>query len=344
MTRTIAIAGKATIGNGRTFIIAEVGSNHAGDLQRAKDCILAAAEAGADAVKFQSVDIDQLYVEPSAKTRDLHRKIDMEERWHLELMRCCDSAGVMFFSSPTYMRAVDILETVGTDLYKLASAQVGVFPQLVEKVAKLGKPTLLSTGLVTYGGLERVVNIFRACGNNRFVILHCNAIYPTSPDRVCLGRMDAYRKLFDCPVGFSDHTQGISVSLAAVARGADVIEKHFTLSKDLNTPDAFFSAEPAEFAALVNGVRAVEAACAPCAPRLEIEIEEQSFKDAIRYRLVLLRCKKKNDLFAPGDFEYKRHTFGMDCMEEPVVIRHMRATRSIDAGEILDWGMLEGRQ
>lgn len=344
MTRTISMTGRAAIGSGRTFIIAEVGSNHAGDLKRAKDCIHAAAEAGADAVKFQSVDIDELYVEPSAKIRDLHRKIDMEERWHAELKELCDRAGVMFFSSPTYMRAVDILETVGIELYKLASAQVGVFPQLVEKVAKLGKPTMLSTGLVTYGGLERAVNIFRACKNNRFVILHCNSIYPTPPDRVCLERMDVYRKLFDCPVGFSDHTKGISVSLAAVARGADVIEKHFTLSRDLDTPDATFSAEPAEFAALVRGARGVEAACAPCTPRLEIEAEEQAFKDAIRYRLVLIRSKKKNELFALGDFEYKRHPFGMDCIEEAVVIRHMRATRSIDVGEILDWDMIEGKQ
>lgn len=344
MTRKISVSDKAVIGGERTFIVAEIGSNHGGDFARAKDSISAAAEVGADAVKFQSIDLVNLYANPTPKIRALHRMIDMEESWHARLKEQCDQEGVIFFSSPTYIRAVEILEGIGVDLYKLASAQVGVFPQLVEKVAKLGKPTLLSTGLVTYGDLGCVVKTFRKCENWQFIILHCNSIYPTPPEKVCLDRMAVYRDMFGCPVGFSDHTQGIAVPLAAVARGAKVIEKHFTLSKNLDTPDASFSSEPGEFESLVKGVRAVESACMATGPRLQIEPEEQSFKDAIRYRLVLTCSKEKNDPFDFSDFEYKRHPGGVDCVNESLVVSYMRASRPINAGEILEWKKLRGKQ
>ena len=330
-------------GQHRTFIVAEIGSNHCGDLQLAKESIDAAEQAGVDAVKFQSINLGELYIDPAPNMTALHRKIDMEEIWHARLKEYCDKANVIFFSSPTYMRAVDLLEDIGVDLYKLASAQVGVFPQLVEKVAKLGKPTLLSTGLLTYGDLGRVVRTFRKCENEQFIILHCNSIYPTPPEKVCLDRMAIYSNMFGCPVGFSDHTQGNAVTIAAVARGAKVIEKHFTLSKNFDTPDASFSSEPREFESLVKGVRVVESACTPIGPRLEIEPEEQFFKNAILYRLVLARSKEKNDSFDFSDFEYKRHSDGVDCVNESLVVSQMRAARPINAGKILDWKMLKGK-
>lgn len=331
------------IGPDRTFVIAEVGSNHGRDLGKALESVDAAARCGVDAVKFQSIDLNALYYAPADNVRALHAHIDFEERWHGELKAACQRRGVLFVSTPTYLRAVDVLESVDVALYKLASAQVGVFPQLVARVAALGKPTLMSAGLVTPGGLEASVDAFRRAGNDDYAILHCNAIYPTPPDRTYLARMELLRALYGCPVGFSDHTQGIAVALAAVARGAAVIEKHFTLSRGLDTPDAFFSLEPPELASLVAGIRDVEAACAPCRARLAIETEESDFKESIRYRLVLRVAKAAGQAFAPGDFDYKRHSEGVDCVEEGLVLARMQARGPLDAGELLRWEMVEGK-
>lgn len=331
------------IGCGRTFVIAEVGSNHCQDLDKAKESIAAAASCGVDAVKFQSIDLGELYFAPKGTTRALHARIDLAESWHGVLKAACDNQGLVFFSSPTYLRAVDVLASLGVDLYKLASAQIGVFPQLVAKVAGLGKPTLMSTGLVTPGGLESTVAIFRRAGNNAYGILHCNAIYPTPPDRVYLERMDVLRALYACPVGFSDHTKGTAVALAAVARGAEIIEKHFTLDRALDSPDASFSLEPHELRRLVTDIREVEAACASGDVRLEIETEENAFKSAIRHRLVLRRAKAPGEAFFPDDFDYKRHDDGVDCVDETLVLTRMRAKQAIEAGALLRWDMLEGR-
>lgn len=273
------------IGGSRVFVIAEIGSNHAASLQTALASIDAAAEAGADAVKFQSINLEELYHEPSDSTRSLHRKIDLPESWHAPLKQRCDEQGVVFFSAPTYLRAIDELEAVNVELYKLASAQIAVFPQLVKRVAELGKPVILSTGLVTMEEIQRVVQIFRDAGNEKFVILHCNSVYPAQPEVVHLPRMLEYQHRFNCRVGFSDHTETNTASVAAVALGASVIERHFTLSRKLDSPDAPLSLEPQEFTAFVNSVREAEKICAP-ASRSSLEPDEQAFKNRIRHCLV----------------------------------------------------------
>ena len=282
---TITLPGGFQIGGPRTFVIAEIGSNHAGNLDTALQSIDAAATSGADAVKFQSIDLEALYHEPSGDTRALHRKIDLPERWHGPLKKRCDERGLVFFSSPTYIRAIDVLESVDVGLYKLASAQIAVFPQLVQRVAELGKPVILSTGLVTMEEITRVVQIFRAAGNDQFVILHCNSVYPAAPGIVHLPRMMDYKRHFNCNIGFSDHTETNTASIAAVAMGASVIERHFTLSRQLDSPDAPFSLEPAEFTAFVQAVREAEMICNP-SPRNRLESDEQVFKVRIRHCLL----------------------------------------------------------
>ena len=330
------------IGSGSVFIIAEIGSNHGGDFNIAKEAIDAAKEGGADAVKFQSISLNNLYYDPQENIRELHKKIDMEESWHSELQSYCQQKDILFFSSPTYMQAVDILESLDVQLYKLASAQVGVFPQIIDRVAALGKPTLLSTGLVTVGQMEKAINYFLKHQNHQFVILHCNSIYPTPPEKVCLDRIHLWQNIFQCPVGFSDHTEGISIPIAAVAKGASVIEKHFTLSRKMDTPDAIFSVEPDEFKNMVSGIRNVEAACKPCGRRSDIEQEEIQFKQSIRYRLVTKKAKNKGQSFEHNDFEYKRHDTGIDCVYEDIVLDNMLAARDIDPGELISWDMLMG--
>ncbi|WP_392534977.1 N-acetylneuraminate synthase family protein [Nostoc sp. C117] len=321
------------IGGEKTYVIAEVGSNHNQNLQLAYETIDAAVECGANAVKFQSINIEELYYLPSLAIRELHRKIDLAEEWHSLLKEYSDKKGITFFSSPTYLKAVDILEETGVSLYKLASAQIGTFPQIVDKVARTGKPVIISTGIVNYRELQQVICIFQKANNTNLIILHCNSIYPTPYNKVNLGLIDIYKQMFTYLVGFSDHTNGITIPIAAVARGACVIEKHFTLSRNLPVPDAGLSLEPSEFKAMVEGIRAVEEAN-NLTPRTEIMSEEKTFKEAILYRLVLKKDKKKGELLHFDDFTYLRYSEGIDCREIfPNIPTYI--TKDLSAGSLL---------
>lgn len=326
------------IGGDKTFIIAEIGSNHCQDLQMAYESIDAAKNAGADAVKFQSINIDELYYKPSQEIVTLHRKIDFPEWWHLELKKYCDERQIIFFSTPTYLKSIDILEQIGVQLYKLASAQVGTFPQLVEKVAGLEKPVILSTGLVSYSELESVVKLFYKANNPRFVILHCNSIYPTPFEKVNLGLMNTYRSMFQCIVGFSDHSEGIAIPIGAVAKGAKVIEKHFSLKKDLPSPDAPLALEPHEFAEMVRGIRAVEKAMSNNV-RLDIYQQELGFKNQITTRLVLATDIDEVRPFRVEDFLFLRHDSGVNCKDLDQVLSKV-ASRSLKKGEVLQYSDL----
>ncbi len=325
----------------RVFIVAEIGSSHNQDLDYAYQTIDAAVTAGADAVKFQSLNMDELYFDPNNEIRDLHERIDLEENWHYKLKNYCDQKQVIFFSSPTYLKAVKILEDIDVKLYKLASAQVGTFPQLIEQVASTGKPVLLSTGLATYSDLDETVQIFRRNQNNKFVILHCNSIYPTPYGKVNLKLINVYRAMFANPVGFSDHARNIYMSLAAVSIGAAVIEKHFTLDKNIPSPDSSVCLDPHEFKSMVNGIRAIEHSMC-FKERILIEEEEASLKNAFQYRLILNRDKKRGDFFSSSDFDFKRHNDGIDCRELELVIKHMTAQKDINKGSLLTWDKLTG--
>jgi sialic acid synthase SpsE len=333
--------GNRLVGEGqKTFVIAEIGSNHNQSLSLAYETIDAAVECGADAVKFQSILVDELYMNPSEAVKELHRKIDMEEDWHKLLKDYCDKKGIIFFSSPTYMSAVDLLENINVDLYKLASAQIGTFPQITEKVAQTGKPVIFSTGIVSYSEVERAVKIFLKNNNRNFIILHCNSIYPTPYNRVNLELMEVYQKMFGCITGFSDHTDGIYIAIAAVARGAKVIEKHFAMDLSLPVPDAPFSLEPPEFKLMVDGIRAAEQAIG-VNYRTEIQPEEQQFKQSILYRLVTNKPKKQGEVFTKEDFIYKRNPEGIDCRDmEYLLTLNPRASRDVSKGELMHWDMV----
>ena len=314
------------IGADRAYIIADVGSNHKQDLKLAKESIDAVVEAGADAVKFQSIKVDELYFRPDQKTREFVSRLAFPEKWHYELNDYCKQKGIVFFSSPTYMRSIDIMEEIDVPLYKLASAQIGTFPQLVEKVASLNKPTIFSTGIADYEEIIKAVRIFKKYQNDKFIILHCNSIYPTPANRVNLQLMDTYKSMFGNPVGFSDHTNGIQIALAAVTKGANVIEKHFTLDRNMDTPDSStFACDPEELKKLVNEIREVELATARFADRLSIQEEEKEFKDAILYRLISKRQLSAGETLTESDLEFMRYPEGIDCRDfysrkEPLVL------------------------
>ena len=325
------------IGGESTFIIAEIGSNHNQSLDLAYESIDAAVECGANAVKFQSIDIDELYYRPSEKTKALHRKIDMDESWHHSLSDYCKQKGIIFFSAPTYLRAVDILEEIDVPLYKLASAQIGTFPQIVEKVASTGKPVILSTGIITADDLAEVIDIFRDHGNEKFVILHCNSIYPTPYDKVHLSTMSFYQHKYDCIVGFSDHTPGIYVPVAAVAQGAKVIEKHFILDKKIGGPDASFSLDKQEFKMLVDSVRDAERSLG----LVDYELTENKKKSREFSRsLFVVKDIKKGDILTEDNVRSIRPGYGIKPKHIEFVIGK-RARKDISKGTPVSWGIIE---
>ena len=309
------------VGGDKTFIIADIGSNHKQDLSLAKESIDAAVEAGVDAVKFQSIQLEHLYHNPDAQTTSFIKKLEFPEEWHRILKEYCDKKNILFFSSPTYMRSVDLLEEIDVPLYKLASAQVGTFPQIVEKVAALKKPTIFSTGIVGYDEVVKAVAIFRKYGNDQFIILHCNSIYPTPANRVNLPLINTYFSMFGNPVGFSDHTIGTHIACAAVCRGAKVIEKHFTLDRNMDTPDSsLFACDPAELKLLVTEIRQIEAANIFLGDRLTIQNEEDAFKKEIAYKIFAGKDIAEDDIITPNNIVYLRSPLGIDCKKADKII------------------------
>lgn len=330
--------GNFEIGTGRTYIIAEIGSNHTRDLEIAYASIDAAVDAGVDAVKFQSLQLDELYINPSEYITELHRKIDLPEEWHKPLKAYCDKKGVHFFSAPTYLSSVDILEETGVLLYKLASAQIGTFPQIVRKVARLGKPVIISTGLVTEDALAEVVDVFHQEGNDKLIILHCNSIYPAPYDRISMPLVERYRERFSVYTGFSDHTEDYTAAIAALAKGACMLEKHFTLSRLLPTPDAPFALEPDEMKQYVAEVRKTEAALR-FIPRTDIQPEESAFKQRILYRLVLKSPVKQGQTITMDDVKFLRTDRGIDARDFDKAGNTGIALRDLEAGLIPEDGI-----
>lgn len=255
-----------TLGSGRLpLVVAEIGNNHDGSIRQAEQLIKAAAEAGAGAVKFQThiADAEMLPSTPTPPHFDEPRfafteRMQLSAEDHRRLKALAESLGLAFFSSPFSVEAVELLEAVGNPVYKIASGEV-TNPPLLEAVARTGKPVLLSSGMSSLDDVTRAVELFRAAGSP-LVVLQCTSTYPCPPEEVNLQAMVDMGERFGCFVGLSDHTPDVWTSVAAVALGAVVIEKHFTLSKRLYGPDHHASLEPHELALLVEGIRQVTAA------------------------------------------------------------------------------------
>src|SRR5215203_3588177 len=254
------------------FVIAEAGVNHNGDLQMARALIDVAVEAGADAVKFQTFNADLLATSDAPKAEyqlqttgddesqlEMLRRLELSPDTHRELQSHCHERGIIFLSTPFDESAVDLLDELGVPAFKISSGDLTNSP-LLEHVAGKGKPVILSTGMSELSELIEAVSVLNNAGCENPVLLHCVSNYPASAAEVNLRAMQTMRSAFDVPVGFSDHTEGIDVALAAVALGACVIEKHFTMDRTLPGPDHRASLEPAELRDLVRSIRRVETA------------------------------------------------------------------------------------
>ena len=281
MQRSFEI-GKRRVGEGSpTYVIAEAGSNHDGQLDRARRLIDVAAEAGADAVKFQTFSADRIASQAAiGATRltdkfgrfgetlfDFYKKLELPADWHRELQAYAAEKGVTFLSTPFDEAAVDLLAALNVPAYKIASFELVHLP-LLRHAASKGKPVILSTGMATLGEIEEALAAVTEAGNDQVALLHCGIEYPVAMPDVHLASMDTLRQAFSCPVGYSDHTLGVTVPIAAVARGATIIEKHFTLDRTLPGPDHGFALPPDELKAMVRAIRDTEAAIGSPVKRL----------------------------------------------------------------------------
>lgn len=268
---TLVRIGARLLGKGQpVFIAAEVGINHNGDMNLAKKMILSAAEAGADAVKFQNYRTEDFLSDRSLAYEyvsqghsvtepqyDMFKRCELSREQLFELRDYCEQCGVVFFSTPTGEDGLaDIIEA-GALLVKNGSDYLTQLP-LIQSMARSGLVTVLSTGMAVKEEIDDAVNAFRQAGGEQLLLLHCTSSYPTPDDEVNLLRVPLLEDIYGCPIGFSDHTWGVDAAIGAVALGACFVEKHFTLDKNMPGPDQRFSCDPEELRELVTGIRRIE--------------------------------------------------------------------------------------
>jgi N,N'-diacetyllegionaminate synthase len=272
MARRIQVSNRP-IGNGSPcFVIAEAGVNHNGSVERALELVDVASNCGADAVKFQTFKAASLASPSAAKAEyqlqdgsvdesqlEMLRRLELPAAAFARLKARCDQRGILFLSTPFEEESADLLESLDVPAFKIASGEITNLPFL-KAISRKKRPILLSTGMATLSEVASAVDTIRSEGNPDLALLQCTSNYPADPATANLRAMLTMRDVFDVPAGYSDHTMGIEVALAAVALGAAVVEKHLTLNHDLPGPDHKASLTPVEFRSLVDGIRVVEKA------------------------------------------------------------------------------------
>lgn len=310
----------------KILIIAEAGVNHNGDINLAKQMIDAAATAGADLVKFQTFNASSLVTQSAQKAnyqklatdseesqQCMLRRLELTESMHVELISHCALRNIGFLSTGFDIKSVDLLKKLGQELYKIPSGEITNLPYL-RHIGQFGKNIILSTGMSDLDDIEAAINVLESSGTSRtnITILHCTTEYPAPMCEVNLRAMQTIKAAFGVSVGYSDHTQGIEVAIAAVAMGATVIEKHFTLDRNLPGPDHQASLEPAELNAMVLAIRNIEEA-------LGIGIKQVTSSEArnrlvVRKSLVASCAIKAGDVFTEENIVAKRPGTGISPM------------------------------
>lgn len=256
----------------KVFIIAEAGVNHNGDINIAKKLVDAAVEADADAIKFQTFKAEELVCESAKKAEyqiqhteksesqlEMLKKLELDVNMHKILIDYCNDKQIMFLSTPFDMKSIDLLEELNINLYKIPSGEITNYPYL-KKIAGLRKKIIMSTGMSYLSEVKAAIDVLRENGAEDITVLHCNTEYPTPIEDVNLNAMLTMKSDLNVNIGYSDHTIGIEVPIAAVAMGATVIEKHFTLDKEMEGPDHKASLNPEELKLMVKSIRRVEKA------------------------------------------------------------------------------------
>ncbi len=330
------------------YIIAELGSNHNGDMDLARKLIDSAKACGCDAVKFQSwtpasliakeeYDRNQKYNDSPKKhfgsLKEMCEKYYLRPQQHEELKRYCDKVGITFCSTPFAYDEVEMLEKLNVPFFKIASMDVNNL-LLIEYVAKKNKPVLLSTGMATLAEIEKAVQTIEKTGNKQIILLHCISIYPPVYEDIHLNNLAMLRQTFGYPVGFSDHSKGVVIPLMSVGLGSCVIEKHFTLDKDMAGWDHEISSDPQEMKVIVQESRNVIAALG--SHRRIVGAAEQSKKIKFRRSIVAKKDMKEGTAVDLNDLVFKRPETGI-CPDETRYVVGRKLKRNIAQDEVLKW-------
>ena len=314
----------------RVLVIAEAGVNHNGSLDLAYKMVDVAKNAGADIIKFQTAKPELVISRFAEKaeyqkraTGDDESQLEMCKRIHLKyedyipLKAYCEEVGIKFLSTPFDLDSIQFLDQLESDMWKIPSGEITNYPYLV-KIAKTHKPVIMSTGMSTKDEIQRAVSVLNNEGTPDISLLHCNTQYPTPMEDVNLRAMLTLKKEFGVPVGYSDHTQGIEVPIAAVAMGAEIIEKHFTLDKNLPGPDHKASLEPDELRSMIAGIRNIEKALGSCEKK--VTDSERENAAIARKSIMASRPIKKGEVFTEENLTAKRPGTGISPMRWNEVI------------------------
>jgi len=348
VSATISIAGRSVGAGAPVFFIAEAGVNHNGDPALAHRLIEVAAAAGADAVKFQTFRTEALVSRHAPKAPyqvettggaesqlEMLRKLELSVETFASLAKACQARGILFLSSPFDQASADDLERLGVAAFKTGSGELTNLP-LLDHLAAKRRPIIVSTGMAT---LDEVATAVATVGGRApLALLHCVSAYPTPPQETNLRAMATMRARFACPVGFSDHTPGLTVSVAAVALGASIIEKHFTVDRTLPGPDHRASLDPAELTALVAAVREVEASLGDGDKRPTPA--ELPTRAVARKSLVAAHALRRGEMLTAAGVAVKRPGTGIAPGELDRALGR-RLLRDVAVDEVIDWTMLE---
>jgi N,N'-diacetyllegionaminate synthase len=333
------------------YIIAEIGSNHNGDMDLCRRLIDAAADAGAHAVKFQSWSETSLIAKEEyernteysdkkkhfGSLRDMVKAYQFTADQHMEAYSHCKTRGIAFSSTPFSNEEADLLEKLDVPFFKIASMDIVNIP-LLRYISKKHRPIVISTGMATLAEIEQAVEAVRVEGNDQMVLLHCVSIYPPDYDMIHLRNMAMLEQAFDVPVGFSDHTLGTSIPLAAITLGACIIEKHFTLDKEMPGWDHAISADPAELRTIVQEGKNIFTSLG--SNRRTVTEAELEKRKKFRRSLVALHSLNQGHVITEEDLDIKRPGTGISPNEIPYVLGR-KLVRDIQEDQVLSWNDLQ---
>lgn len=333
----------------KCFIIAEAGVNHNGDLEIAKKMIDRARYVGADAIKFQTFKAENLVTKKADKadyqkentTEDsqyeMLKNLELSFEVYYELKNYCDSKGIKFLSTPFDIESATLLNKLDVNCFKISSGDLTDL-NLLEQIAIMNKPVILSTGMANLGEVEIAINTIREYSDNKIILLHCTSNYPTKYEDVNLKAMKTLHDAFKLEVGYSDHTNGIEVAIAAVAMGAKVIEKHFTLDKSMNGPDHKASLDVEEFKNMVTAIRNIEISFGDGIKKANLS--EENTKKVARKSLVTTMKVQKGQIIEPFMVTCKRPDGGI----KPKYMKNIvgkKALNDIEQDQMIKWTDIE---
>jgi len=341
--------GDRKVGEGEyTYIVAEMSANHGQDFDTAVKIIEAAQEAGADAVKLQTytpetltIDCDNEYfrikgtIWEGKNLYELYGEAYTPWEWQPKLKKIANDLGLDLFSTPFDSSAVDFLEEMDVPVYKISSFEVVDIP-LIKKIAKTGKPIIMSTGMATLAEIDEAVQAISTAGGNRLALLKCTSAYPAPIEEMNLKTIPHLAEAFGVPAGLSDHTLGVAVPIAAVTLGACIIEKHFTLSRDIPGPDSAFSIEPEEFKQMVKAIRTAEKAMGMVSYDIT---EKQKESQVFRRSLFVTKEMEKGEIFTEDNLRSIRPGHGLHTRHFENIIGR-RAAKKIQRGTPLNWDLI----